>query len=163
MNKEELAEALYASFPDIVVCRKKSVIIPALVFLAGLVMLAAQHSLEKMVDFRVAVITFSVAAIIIGAILSLSRAFGKGEPFHREKKHFLRYETLSFDAAQRKAVLEALENGDGKELRSMARCEVSVISVAVYALPDGSFGGAKAYSYQELEYRPISDLHMIRG
>ena len=164
MNKIKFCEALYALCEGIVVCRRKSIIFPVLLILVGAILFAFGSLVGDdgaMVDLRSSLVMAGIVVAVAGAVWLLFRMAGKGEPYHKQKRAFLRNDVLSFDRAQRAKVLEAIDNGDYAALVKLPRREVSALAVMVYALPDGSFAAAQAFEYAELEYRPICEVKIL--
>lgn len=157
MNKNKIMEAIFASFPDIVVYRHKSVVVPLAVIMAGVVGLAVQKGMDPLSSMRMVLLVASVTLAVIGGVMFLSRTFGNGEPYYIPGKCFLGYETLAFGGESRDAVLKALSSGSYKNLVAIPHGEASVITVALYTTPGHDFSAAMAFAYQDLEYKPITD------
>lgn len=164
MDKVKFCEALYASHADVIVCRRKSAAVPALVLLAGVAMLVANAMLPAEAewnDVKSILVLSGGIVTIVGAILLAARLLGKGVPYHRPSHTFLREQTLMFDGAQRARVVEAVQSGDWKGLLALPRRNISAVSVLFYATPDGSFVAMQPFEYAELEYRPLCDMKIV--
>lgn len=164
MNKIKFCEALYASCDGVVVCRRKSLLIPVLLVIAGALLFAAGSFIGEdgeMVDLRSSLVMAGIVAAVAGAVYLLFRLAGKGEPYHKAKHAFLRSDVLSFDRAQRDKVMAAIEKGDYDALVKLPRRDVSALAVLAYALPDGTFAAVQAFEYAELEYRPICGVKIL--
>ena len=165
MNKKRFCEALYASCDGVVVCRRKSLIIPALLIVAGIALPFAGALLGDSVsaqNLHSALVITGLGVALVGAVLLLGRVAGHGEPYHKEKRAFLRSEIRSFDRSMRSKVLDCIGKGDYKALMALPTDDASGLSVLIYALPDGSFAAAQAYEYAELEYRQIGSVVVMK-
>ena len=114
MNKIKFYEALYTSC-SYIVARRKSIVLPILIIVAGIVLPLASTMLLKGSEFdniNSAVILLGIALAIGGAIWLLGRVNGKGEPFHTVKGKFLVTKTLSYDRSRRSEVLKAMGSGN---------------------------------------------------
>ena len=87
MNKIKFYEALYTSCSD-VVARRKSIVLPILIIVAGIALPFASLMLlrgEQFDNINSVVILAGIAIAITGGIMLLGRLSGKGEPFHRSR------------------------------------------------------------------------------
>lgn len=165
MDKVKFCEALYASQGDVVIRRRKGVAVPAMVFVAGVAMLAINAFLPKdaeLGDVKSILVLAGGIVTIVGLILLLARIVGKGEPYYRPAHAYLCGQVLMFDGAQRGKVLEAVQSGDWKGLLALPRRNISAVSVLFYATPDGSFVAMQPFEYAELEYRPLCEMKIVR-
>ena len=165
MDKVKFCEALYASQGDVVVRRRKSAVVPAIVLAAGAAMLAINAFLPKDADLgdvkSILVLAGGIVAIV-GIIMLAARMMGSGVPYYRPGHTYLREQLLMFDGSQRTKVLEAVQSGDWKGLLSLPRRNISAVSVLFYATPDGSFVAMQPFEYAELEYRPLCEMKIVR-
>lgn len=164
MNKIDFCEALYASSEGIVVCRRKSLFVPVLLILAGALLFALGSLLgerSELVDLCSSLVMAGIVVAVAGAVWMLFRLAGEGEPYHKQKRAFLRGEVMAFDRAQRAKLMEAIEGGDYEALKRIPRREVSALAVMIYALSDGSFVAVQPFEYAELEYRPLCGVKIL--
>lgn len=165
MNTKKFCETLYASCDGAVVRRRKSILIPILLIVAGIALPFVGELLGNNTTadtLHSALVIASIGVILTGAILLIGRITGDGEPYHLERKCFLRRRTLSYDRNLRGKVLDALGKGDYKAFMALPTDDASGLTVLVYDLPDGSFAAAQAFEYAELEYRPIGSVMMLK-
>lgn len=165
MNKIKFYEALYTSC-SYIVARRKSIVLPILIIVAGIVLPLASTMLLKGSEFdniNSAVILLGIALAIGGAIWLLGRVNGKGEPFHTVKGKFLVTKTLSYDRSRRSEVLKAMGSGNLEALLAVPTCEVSALCLLLTMLDDKSFAAAQLFEYAELEYRELSRVTVIKG
>lgn len=165
MNTKKFCETLYASCDGAVVRRRKSILIPALIIVVGIVLpllgsLLGDGAVSD--TLHSALVIAGIGIALTGAVLLLGRLAGDGEPYHLERKCFLRRRTLSYDRNLRGKVLDALGKGGYKAFMALPTDDASGLTVLVYDLPDGSFAAAQAFEYAELEYRPIGSVMMLK-
>lgn len=162
MNKNRFCEALYASHGDAVACRRRNIIAPAVILVAGICMLVANSAIDGAGDYKedlkaVLVLAGSVA-VIAGFVFLMVRIFGHGEPYHKGVRRFLKSEIVSFDRTDVSRVLEAVSACDYAALMSIPHRSVSAITVLVYSTPGREFVAMQPFEYAELEYRPLCEM-----
>ena len=165
MNKIKFYEELYASC-SYIVARRKSIVLPILIIVAGIVLPLLSTILlsgEQFDNVNSVVILIGIAIAITGGILLLGRLSGKGEPYHTKSGKFLTTRTLAYDRSRRSEVLKAMGSGDINALLSIPTCEVSALCMLLASLEDNSFAAAQLFEYAELEYRELSRVTVIKG
>ena len=164
MNKMKFYEALYTSC-DTIIARRKSLVLPILTILAGIVLpLISMNILTDpgFDDINSAIVLLGIGLAVGGGIWLLGRLTGKGEPFHKDKGHFLTTSTLTFDRSHRAEVLGAITKADADKLLSIPTCDVSALCVMVAQTNDNSFVAAQAFEYAELEYKELCGVKVLR-
>ena len=165
MNTKRFCETLYASCDGAVVPRRKSLLTPILLLIAGIGLPFLGGLLEDNATadtLHSALVICGIGIALVGAVLLLGRSTGEGEPYHLERRCFLRSQTRNYENELRSEVLYALDKGDYKALLAIPTSEVSGFTVLVYALPDETFAAAQAYEYAELEYHPIGSVYVMK-
>lgn len=165
MNKIKFYEELYASC-SYIVARRKSIVLPILIIVAGIVLPLLSTILlsgEQFDNVNSVVILIGIAIAIAGGIMLLGRLSGKGEPYHTKSGKFLTTRTLAYDRSRRSEVLKAMGSGDINALLSIPTCEVSALCLLLASLEDNSFAAAQLFEYAELEYRELSRVTVIKG
>ena len=161
MDIKNFNEALYVSSNGVVVERRKSIVVPVLVLLAGLAILATNLFIENGDDannIKSALVLVGGAITIIGAILCGARIFGAGAPYHTADKCFLVRKHYSFDRAQQKEVVKAVEACDKLALDAIPESDISGITVICYNSPQSKYRAMQAFIYEELTYKSVTDL-----
>ena len=164
MNKMKFYEALYTSC-DTIIARRKSLVLPILTILAGIILpLISMNILTDpgFDDINSAIVLLGIGLAVGGGIWLLGRLTGKGEPFHKDKGHFLTTSTLAFDRSHRAEVLGAITKADADKLLSIPTCDVSALCVMVAQTNDNSFVAAQAFEYSELEYKELCGVKVLR-
>lgn len=161
----KFCEELYASHGDVIIARRRSVIAPMLITVAG----AALLVLNALLPGRCRTGESAFGARACGCRRGDSRdsdavgaVFGSGVPYHKGCRSYLRGEVLMFDESRRRQVLEAVAAGDAGALLAIPRRNVSSVSVLFYSTPDGSFVAMQPFEYVDLEYRPLGDIKVVR-
>lgn len=162
MNKTRFCEALYASYGDAVECRRRNVIAPSVILLAGICMLVVNSAMNAsgkyMDDLKAILVLAGSVAVIAGFVFLMVRIFGRGEPYHRRLRRFLKSEMVSFDRTETERVLDAVSACDYAALMSIPHRNVSAITVLVYSTPGKEFVAMQPFEYAELEYRPLCEM-----
>ena len=164
MNKIKFFEALYTSC-DTIVARRKSVVLPLLIIVAGIVLPLVTTSLIKgdnADDINSIVILVGIALAVGGGVLTLGRLSGNGDPYNNKAGKFLQTRIISFDRSRRSEVLKAVGSRDLEKLLAIPTCDVSALCVLIATLPDNSFAAAQVFEYAVLEYRELSRVTIIK-
>jgi hypothetical protein len=164
MNLSEINEAIYASSNGVIVERRKNIIMPILVLLAGAAMLVVNCFIENGSDTNNLKSTLMLAGgcvLMLGVILSGIAIFGEGRPYHTLDKNYLTLKQYSFDRSQQRVVEKAVNSGDRKSLETIEEGEVAGIIAVCYYSPKGKFVAMQAFAYEEFTYRPITELKIV--
>lgn len=163
-NNRNIYEALCASSDGVVVCRHKSMAIPAAMFLLGAALVAASYAAGAMIPSGVlSVLGFAGGVLIFaGGVMALKRVYGAGEPFHTGEGGFLKVEKLRFAKERSADVARLVREGDFDGLRAISHDGVASVTATIFTSPAGTFRACQAFEYIELEMRPISELKIVR-
>ena len=164
MNLSEINEAIYASSNGVIVERRKNIIMPILVLLAGAAMLVANCFIENGSDTNNLKSTLMLAGgcvLMLGVILSGIAIFGEGRPYHTLDKNYLTLKQYSFDRSQQRVVEKAVNSGDRKSLEAVEEGDVAGIIAVSYYSPKGKFVAMQAFAYEEFTYKPITELKIV--
>ena len=164
MDKNKICEALYALPGGVVVKRRKSMAVPAVLFVVGAAMLVVNnmYGAELTNNLRSAVVFTGGILAIAGMIVAAAQTFGSGGvPFHKENRSYLLYEELYFDRGARSEVMQSVDEGAVEQLLGMKHAQVPAVAVAVYRTPDNRFAAMQAFEYAELEYKPLTRLKIV--
>lgn len=165
MNKLKFYEALYTSC-SYIVARRKSIVLPILVIISGIVLPLLSMMFLKgsgFEDINSVLVLLGIALAVGGGIWLLGRLTGRGEPYHTEKGLYLDARTLAFDRSRRSKVLKAIGSKDLDALLAIPTCDVSALCVLIVTLPDNTFAAAQVFEYAELEYRELGNVTIIKG
>ena len=164
MDKNKICEALYALPGGVVVKRRKSMVVPAVLFVVGAAMIVVNniYGAELTNNLRSAVVFTGGILAIAGMIAAAAQTFGSGGvPFHKENRSYLLYEELYFDRGVRSEVMLSVDEGAVEQLLGMKHAQVPAVAVAVYRTPDNRFAAMQAFEYAELEYKPLTRLKIV--
>lgn len=164
MNKNEICEAMYALPEGMIVKRRKSLLVPVLVLLAGAVLIVVNKVWggELTNNLRSSLVFVGGALAVSGLLILLARMFGSdGIPYHRGEKRYLQYEELYFDRGHGRDVVRYVNDGDVRRVLALQRSQVPAVAVALYRTPDNRFAALQAFEYADLEYRPLSELKIV--
>ncbi|WP_295940228.1 hypothetical protein [uncultured Alistipes sp.] len=164
MDKKEICEALYALPGDIVVKRRKSQLVPAVLFILGaaLIVVNSVYASSLSANVSSALVFIGGVLAVTGMIMAAMRAFGSsGVPFHKKANSSLVYDELYLDRTARPKVVTAIEEGGVDRLLGMDRAKVPALTVAIYRTPDNRFAAMQAFEYADLEYKQITGLKIV--
>ncbi|MFR0763560.1 MAG: hypothetical protein ACLSHL_05715 [Alistipes communis] len=158
MNKNQMAELLYALPDGVVVKGRKSKVVPLCLTLAGVVLLVVNGLLPATAgyeDLKSALVLFGGVIFATGVLLLLVRLFGdSGVPLYGENRVPLVWSERYYPKSAASAVADCLTRHDWARLRSIAQSQVPAIRLVAYHTPDEGFVACQAFEYVELEERP---------
>ena len=160
MNITEINEAIYVSSNGVVVERRKSIIVPILLLLAGVAILVGNYFVENGDDannLKSALVLVGAGLMLLGGLLGGIAIFGEGSPYHKVDKCFLDRKQYSFDREQLHDVKEAVNSGDKSKLEAITESNVAGILVVCYYSPKSGFVAMQAFVYDELDYKPVTE------
>ena len=150
---------MYALPGEVVVRRRKSLVLPAALFVAGVVLLVLNHvyGAELSNNMRSALVFLGGSLALAGMITLAARFFSaEGAPYYRAGRCYLRYDELYFERG-------LAAEGDAERLFALPHAQVPAVAVAVYRTPDNRFAAMQAFEYADLEYRPLTELRIADG
>ena len=106
----KFCEELYASHGDVIIARRRSVIAPMLITVAGAALLVLNALLPddaELVNLRSVLVLAGAVAAIVGIVMLSARMFGSGVPYHKGCRSYLRGEVLMFDESRRRQAMPA--------------------------------------------------------
>lgn len=166
MNKNELAERLYALPDGIVVKGRKSLLPPALLVATGVALLIADGMLPaaaKYGDLKSALVLFGGVIFAGGLVSLLVRLFGSsGVPLYGEERTPLIWSERRYARSEASAVADCLKRRDWKQLRALEQSDVASVRLVAYRTADDAFVACQAFEYVELEERPLTELQVVR-
>ena len=161
MNIKDFNEALYASSNGVIVERRKSIVMPLVILLIGILFLAV-NSFVKAGDDTNNLKSFLVLAgglvTLVGVAYCAVNIFGGGAPYHMVDKCFLIREQYAFDRSQIKDVQMAVERCDKEALDAIEESDIAGISVVCYYSPKSDYCAMQAFAYEDFVYNSISKL-----
>ena len=164
MNITYINEAIYASSNGVVVEHRRSMIVPILVLVAGVLMLVANYFIDNGEDannLKSAIVLVGGCVLIVGAIMCGVAIFGGGLPYHNIDKCYLICKQYSFNLSQQQKVENAIGRGDKGELDAIDESEVASILAVCYYSPRGNYVAMQAFVYQDYTYESITELKIV--
>lgn len=166
MNKNELAERLYALPDGIVIKGRKSLLPPALLMAAGIALFIVNGLLPAAAEYgdaKSALVLFGGVIFAGGTVSLLVRLFGdSGVPLYGEKRVPLIWTERRYAKSEASAVADCLTRGDWARLRAIEQSDVASVRLVAYRTADDAFVACQAFEYVELEERPLTELHVVR-
>ena len=161
MDIKDFNEALYASSNGVVVERRKSIIVPVLVLLAGIALLVINYFIDNGNDannLKSALVLVGGIVAIVGIVLCGINIFGGGAAYHTTDKCFLARKQYSFDRTQHDEVVKAVERCDKLALDGIEESDIAGVSVVCYYSPRSKYCAMQAFAYEEFVYNSITPL-----
>ena len=163
MNIKDFNEALYASSDGVVVERRKSIIVPILVLLAGLTFLVANYFIESGEDannLKSALVLVGGLVTLVGVIYIAVNLFGGGLPYHNGDNCFLVRKQYAFEREQGDEVVKAVGEGDKSALDAIKESDIAALSVICYYSPKSGYMAMQAFVYEDFVYQSVTKLVM---
>ena len=154
MDKIKICEAMYALPGEVVVRRRKSLVLPAALLAAGVAILVLNHVYGASMTNNL-----RSSAVFIGGSLALAGMITLAA-YYRAGRSYLRYDELYFERSQSRDVVALVAEGNVERLLAMPHARVPAVSVAMYRTPDNRFAAMQAFEYADLEYRPLTRLQI---
>ena len=165
MKNYDMREALYALPSGIIKPRRKPVVVPLLVAIAGLVMLIVNTMIPAEAEYanlKSVVILFGVTFVLVGTIITVLRFKGnQNAPWHIQDACFLKKDELKFVKERSSMVRDLVRKGDFTTLRSLPDDGVSAITVVIYSSPRSGFCAAQVFEYIDLELQPVDKIKIV--
>lgn len=162
MDIKDFNEALYASSNGVVVERRKSIIVPVLVLLAGIALLVINYFIDNGNDannLKSALVLVGGIVAIVGIVLCGINIFGGGAAYHTTDKCFLARKQYSFNRAQHDEVVKAVERCDKLALDGIEESDIAGVSVVCYYSPRSKYCVMQAFAYDEFVYKNITSMY----
>ena len=153
---------IYAQTEGAIIPRRRSVVMPVMVLVAGVVLLVLTAMIDSTVEngnLRSALMLFGAIFAIAGLVMLVSRLSGASRaPYCVKDGCFLDKKELKFAKEQKNIIIDLLRKGDFTTLRNLKQNDVSALVVTEYSSPKSRVVACQAFEYLELELRPVSDL-----
>ena len=166
MDKTLFCEALYALPDNMIVKRRKSVVMPVVLIAVGALTVVTGYTLPEspsVTDWHSSLLLLGAIVAIVGFVLLLGRLFGgEGRPCLGEIGEPLKITELSFARMQMRDVMSAIDNDDVDALLALPESSVAAVTVALCRTSDGRFTVCQPFEYVELEYRPLREVKILK-
>ena len=164
MNITEINEAIYASSNGAIVERRKRIIVPFLVLVAGVALLFVNYFIDNGVDannLKSTLVLVGGCVLLIGVVMCGVAIFGGGLPYHNIDRCYLTRKQYSFDHSQQQEVAKAVNGGDRAALDNIEQSEVAGILAVCYYSPKGNYVAMQAFIYENYAYKSITELKIV--
>ena len=161
MNRNQLAEALYALPGNIVVKGRKSLVAPLLMIVVGAVLtvIALLPSASDWGDLKLTCMSLGGVILVAGAVVTGLRLFGSGGiPLYGRDRTPLAWMEYYYDRQHAAEVTDCMTLRDWKRLRELQADHAAPVRLVGYRTPDDAFVACRVFLYAELEERPLTDL-----
>ena len=166
MDKILFCEALYALPDNIIVKRRKSVVMPVVSIALGALIVVTGYTIPEgsaTADWHSSLLLLGAIVAIVGFVMLLGRLFGgEGRPCLGEVGEPLKITELSFARMQMREVMSAIDCGDVAALLALPESPVAAVTVALCRTADGRFVVCQPFEYVELEYRPLREAKILK-
>ena len=119
MDKIKICEAMYALPGEVVVRRRKSLVLPAALLAAGVAILVLNHVYGASMtnNLRSSAVFIGGSLALAGMITLAARFFSaEGAPYYRAGRSYLRYDELYFERSQSRDVVALVAEGNVERL-----------------------------------------------
>ena len=127
MDKIKICEAMYALPGEVVVRRRKSLVLPAALLAAGVAILVLNHVYGASMtnNLRSSAVFIGGSLALAGMITLAARFFSaEGAPYYRAGRSYLRYDELYFERSQSRDVVALVAEGNVERLLAMPHARV---------------------------------------
>lgn len=166
MDKTLFCEALYALPDNMIVKRRKSVVMPVIAVALGALIVVTGYTLPEgssVADWHSSLLLLGAIVAIVGFVMLLGRLFGgEGRPCLGDVGEPLKITELSFARMQMRDVMAAIDNEDVDALLALPESSVAAVTVALCRTSDGRFTVCQPFEYVELEYRPLREAKILK-
>lgn len=162
MNKKQFAEALYALPGDIVIKGRKSLAMPLLAAVAGIVLVVVGILFAPMSgweDLKLTCVLLGGLIFVAGAFAAFLRLSGYDTvPLYGGNRVPLVWIEGYYDRQAAAQVTDCMTRRNWSRLRELQLEHAAPVRLVGYRTPDESFVACRAFLYEELEERPLTDL-----
>ena len=132
MDKIKICEAMYALPGEVVVRRRKSLVLPAVAILV----LNHVYGASMTNNLRSSAVFIGGSLALAGMITLAARFFSaEGAPYYRAGRSYLRYDELYFERSQSRDVVALVAEGNVERLLAMPHARVPAVSVVRRCAP----------------------------
>lgn len=159
MSIKDFNEALYASSNGVIVERRKSITMPILILLVGLIMLVVNYFIpnnSNVENIKSTLVLFGGLTTIVGVLYCAVNIFGEGVPYSKKDGCFLVSYQYTFDRAQCDEVVKAVEKCDKSALDALAESDIASVIVVCYYSPNSNYCTMQAFAYEDYVYQSIT-------
>lgn len=145
--------------------RKRNIILPAAVLLAGIFLITASYKTEFIssnANLSSGSLLTGFIMIVIGLVMTISRLMSKGIPFYVPSNEKLRKYELSFDAGVKEKVKKCISEGDLESLTDLNEGQSSAVKAVIYKTSCGELVVAQVQEYVPHSYQPADDIKVFR-
>lgn len=156
-----LEEAIYGMDGLQIEPRKKNLILPFAVLLAGAALIFAAYKYDYIAsnpNLSSGSLLFGFAGIVAGIIMAISALTSKGIPFYAPTKEKLKKYELRFDTELKDKVKKHVAAGDFESLTDLPEGTSSAVKVIIYKTQSGELIIAQVQEYVPHTYRPADDI-----
>ncbi|MBR4995359.1 MAG: hypothetical protein IKY82_04795 [Alistipes sp.] len=159
-----MGQMLCAVSDGAVIMRRKSVVMPIALLIAGIGLFVLNCFIESSVEngnLKSALVLFGAIFAIVGVVIFAIRVSGTSQaPYCLKDGCFLNKRELKFAKEEKNEVVDLVHKGDFTTLRKFRQSDVSTLVVVEYSSPKSALEACQVFEYVELELRPISDLKL---
>ncbi len=156
---ENINEVLYQVNTDIV-RRKRNPLLPIVLAVCGVALTLWSLQSEVLADranLAAVLLFFGIVLILVGVVATI-RAFTSSRPYYRPTGERLYRSERFFDQKDKRALCDALENGQAEAVAALPRSETSGVVLTIFSTRSGSCVMVQAAEYIPHHFVPITSV-----
>ncbi len=160
MKTNDICEALYALPGGVVEARRRPVVKPLAIALAGAALLVVDTVAidSDSGNLDAAMLLIGSTMLLWGLIEATTRLFGQDRvPYYRPDGVYLRRRERYYRHEQLTELRRAVIEGDQKAIDALPETNVSAVTLVEYVSPRSAMRARRVYAYAEFDRRPIGD------
>ncbi len=165
MDKNIMGSQLCALSNNEIVKRRRPVLGPIALSIAGIVVLVATTLWlnPEAESLKIGLLLLGWSCVFVGGIVTALRSFdSEGMPYDLKTGCYLKPLELNFQREQLSKVHYCCQKGDVMGLKSLSQTSGAAIIVALYTAADDRWWAYQSFEYVDLEYRPLEELKFCR-
>ncbi len=160
-------DAIYEVTNGAIVRQKKSLLIPALVMIFGVLITVFSDRIDiffPSVDLDAALMLSGVILAIAGLVnLIIDATHKTGVPVLAETGEKLQRYQLFYDTNKKNELCDCIENADFNRMARIPKGSVSSVIVTVYSTKSGSLALAQVAEFVPHQFVPVTNIKVCRG
>ena len=165
MIRQDICEALYALPNGVVQPRRRSVVKPLCIALAGMAVMVANVIFTGFSNdaLSMLLVVVGVSLILYGIIATMMRMVGDERvPYHTPTQCYMNYRERYFSHEKLAELKAALSVHDIERIDSIETSSISAITLAECTTKDGILMAYALYEYDNYEDRLVDKVKIVR-
>ena len=164
MIRYEICEALYALPNGVVQPRRRSVVKPLCIALAGVAVVVANVMFTGFSNDTLSMLLTVVGAslMLYGLVVTMMRVAGDERvPYHTPSNRYMEYRERCYSREELAELTDAIANHDTARIDNIKTSSISAITLAECSTKDGTLVAYALYEYDNYEDRLVGKVKII--